>query len=161
MLHTHPSVYLQAAKARRGSHAVTIGATVPWQHWRASLWGAEVRGYWDASLSRWAADGAHHNRVHSTVLEVTPSFRLVPNAGRSPFFLDAGVGASLANHRYVTQNAAFSTRLNFASHIGAGFAFGDQRRHEIQLRIHHVSNAGLKKPNPGETFVQLRYALHF
>jgi lipid A 3-O-deacylase len=38
---------------------------------------------------------------------------------------------------------------------------GQQRQHELQLRLEHVSNAGIKEPNPGANFVQLRYALHF
>jgi len=29
------------------------------------------------------------------------------------------------------------------------------------LRIQHSSNASLKKPNPGQNFLQLRYARHF
>jgi hypothetical protein len=29
------------------------------------------------------------------------------------------------------------------------------------LRIQHSSNASLKHPNPGQNFLQLRYARHF
>ena len=34
-------------------------------------------------------------------------------------------------------------------------------RHELALRLQHFSNAGIKHPNPGENFVQLRYAQGF
>ena len=155
-----PSVYLQAAAAEHSSYAATFGITLPWRDWQTSLWGAQVRGYWDLSLSQWASDGAAGHR-HTTVVEVTPSFRLVPDAGRSALFLDAGIGATWSSRRYIAQDKAFSTSFNFATHLGVGYAFGDQRQHELQLRLQHVSNGGIKKPNPGENFVQLRYALHF
>lgn len=155
-----PSVYLQTAVATHGTDALTLGATVPWSSWESTLWGSQVRGYWDISVSRWTADGPG-GRFHTNLLGVTPSFRLVPDAGRSRWFYDVGVGATLASRRYVTLYKAFSTRFNFASHLGVGLALGAQRQHELQLRLEHVSNAGLKEPNPGENLVQLRYALHF
>lgn len=154
------SVYVQAADAQNGSHALALGATLPWRDWRGSFWGSEVRGYWDISLSRWTANGVNRPPT-TTVLEFTPSFRFTPDAGRSPFFLDAGIGATVSDRLYTTTTKAFSTRLNFATHLGVGVLMGEQRKHELQLRLQHVSNGGFKKPNPGENFVQLRYALHF
>lgn len=155
-----PSVYLQAAHTARAPDAWTLGATLPWRNWNRTFWGSEVRGYWDLYLSQWAGDG-HDGRFHTTLLGVTPSFRITPDDGRSRWFFDTGVGATLANHRYVTLDKAFSTRLNFATHLGIGVLLGAQRRHELQLRLEHVSNAGIKKPNPGANFLQMRYALHF
>lgn len=155
-----PSIYLQAARASHGTDAWTLGATLPWPDWRRNLGDFEVRGYWDVYLSQWSADG-QAGRFHTTLLGVTPSVRLVPDGGRSPWFLDAGIGATLASRRFVTPDKVFSTRFNFASHLGVGLALGAQRQHELQLRLEHVSNAGLKEPNPGQNFLQLRYALHF
>ena len=155
-----PSLYLQTARASHGTDAWTLGTTLPWHNWSRTLWGAELRGYWDVYASQWSADG-QNGRFHTTLLGVTPSFRLIPDAGRSHWFLDAGIGATLASRRYVTLNEEFSTRFNFASHIGLGVALGAHCQHELQLRLEHVSNAGIKEPNPGENFLQLRYALHF
>ncbi len=36
-----------------------------------------------------------------------------------------------------------------------------ERRHALVLRIQHVSNAGIKRPTPGENFLQLRYQASF
>jgi len=149
-------MYLQTARTPHDISAWTLGATLDWQDWRRSLWGAEVRGYW----SRWSARGVGAD-FDTTVLGVTPSFRFIPDAGHSRWFLDAGVGATLANRRFVSPAQEFSTRFNFASHLGVGVELGQQRQHELQLRLEHVSNAGIKEPNPGANFVQLRYALHF
>jgi len=44
---------------------------------------------------------------------------------------------------------------------GVGRSFGADRRRELSLRLSHSSNAGIKEPNPGETFLQLRYAVKF
>ncbi len=153
-------MYLQSARAPHHVAAWTLGATLDWQDWRRSLWGAQVRGYWDFSASRWSARGQGGD-FDTTVLGLTPSFRFIPSAGRSRWFVDAGVGATLSNRRFATPERAFSTRFNFATHLGVGLELGDHRQHELQLRLEHVSNAGIKEPNPGANFVQVRYTLHF
>lgn len=155
-----PSVYLQGDWARHGTNAFTAGATLPWRTWHMPLWGGALRGHWDISLSRWSFDGvAGHDS--SLVLGVTPTLRLRPDAGRAAWFWEAGMGGTLASRRYHTEEREFSTRFNFASHLGLGFNFGARRQHELLLRVQHVSNAGIKTPNPGQNFLQLRYALHF
>ena len=156
-----PSIYLQVDRAEHGTDALTAGTTLPWRQWRAQLWGGELRGHWDIYLSRWSFDGmGGHN--HSLLLGVTPTLRLRPDGGRSAWFWEAGIGATLANRRYrPVGQEAFGTRFNFASHLGLGVSLGAQRRHELLLRLQHVSNAGIKEPNPGLNLVQLRYALHF
>jgi hypothetical protein len=42
--------------------------------------------------------------------------------------------------------------------MAVGRMFGAERQHELVLRLEHFSNAGIDHPNPGENFVQLRYA---
>ena len=38
---------------------------------------------------------------------------------------------------------------------------GDEHQHELGIRWVHVSNGGLKEPNPGQDFLQLRYVSRF
>ena len=45
--------------------------------------------------------------------------------------------------------------------FGARLNIGEQARHGVSLNYPHVCNAGLKKPNPGEDFIQLRRAYRF
>ncbi|SDM11104.1 lipid A 3-O-deacylase [Oryzisolibacter propanilivorax] len=156
-----PSVYLQAGRARGDTDALTLGATLPWRSFQRELWGSAVTGHWDLYVSRWSYDAVPGRSGHSTLLGVTPVLRLTPDQGRSAFFVEGGIGATYADKRYVTPDREFSTRFNFASHLGAGVRLGAQRQHELLLRVQHVSNAGIKHPNPGNNFVQLRYALHF
>ena len=156
-----PSLYVQVEGAREDSQSVSLGATVPWNHgWQKEWWGGLVRGHWDVYLSHWMTDGTA-GRVHSTVLGITPTLRLRFDGGRSPWFTEGGIGINYASPLYVTRTKAFSTRFNFASHLALGYSHGAQRQHEWQLRIQHSSNGGLKKPNPGQNFVQVRYARHF
>lgn len=156
-----PSLYVQAYWAEHGTDALTVGGTLPWSGWSQPLWGGELRGHWDIYLSRWSFNAAPGRSDNLTLLGITPTLRLRPDAGRSAWFWEAGIGGTLSSRRYITDHKEFSTRFNFASHLGLGLNFGAQRQHELLVRVQHVSNAGIKHPNPGENFVQLRYALHF
>jgi len=154
----NPTLYVQAGLGERGTDSITVGGTLPWKTWTYSLWGAELRGHWDVYLSRWSFRAAAGRSSSLMLLGVTPTLRLYPDDGRSAWFWEAGVGLTTTNHRYVTRHREFSTRFNFASHAGVGIHLGAQRQHEVVLRLQHLSNADIKHPNPGENFIQLRYA---
>ncbi|WP_304349790.1 acyloxyacyl hydrolase [Comamonas testosteroni] len=166
MLHAQPAqssttaIYLQYGSAEHNTDSWTGGVMLPW-NWSYALGSGRMTGYWDLSVSRWSADYQGGNRS-TWVLGAQPTLRWRPSQGQSPWFLQAGLGASYAiNHRFITDHKEFSTRYNFASHIGIGYLFGEQLKNEISLRLEHQSNAGIKRPNPGENFLQLRYARHF
>lgn len=156
-----PSLYIQGSQARSDTDALTIGATLPWKGWQRPLWGGQLTGYWDLYASRWSYDGLAGQREHLSLIGLTPTLRLRMDEGRSAWFWEGGVGLTVADKRYEIPNRTFSTRANFASHLGLGVSLGEQRQHDLVLRVQHVSNAGIKKPNPGENFVQLRYGYHF
>lgn len=154
-------IYLQAGHAEHDTETLTVGLTLPWRGWSMALWGGELRGHWDLYLSRWSFTGAA-NHDSSLVLGVTPTLRLRPRTGRAAWFWEGGIGATLASHRYrPLGEEPFSTRFNFASHVGLGINLGAQRQHEWLLRFQHVSNARIKQPNPGLNALQLRYTHHF
>lgn len=156
------SVYVQGAWAEHSTDTTALGVTLPWGNWTYDLMGGQVRGYWDVSVTRLSFDRApDRDYSHTWMLGVIPTLRWRPDAGRSPWFAEAGIGATYMKNRYVSAHTEFSTRFNFASHLGVGYNFGEQRRHELQMRVEHISNAGIDHPNPGENFVQVRYAYHF
>lgn len=156
-----PSVYLQVAGAENHTDTLSVGMTLPWRpEWRWTWGDTPVDGYWDLGVSRWRAD-APTGRESITVLGFIPTFRFHVGGHTSPWFVDAGIGATLASDPFETTRKRFSTRFNFASQVGVGYQFGAQGMHEVQVRIQHVSNGGYKKPNPGENFVQFRYAVRF
>lgn len=143
------------------THTATYGLT--WElPWRRDFAGGQVSSYLDASIALWdydAKDHAGNSRLAQAAL--VPSLRYRPDDGRSPWFVDAGVGATLMSKVYATQDKQFSTAFNFATHLAVGRSFGERSQHELSVRVEHFSNAGIKHPNPGENFLQIRYAYRF
>ena len=153
-------VFFQAGTAA-GTHTLTSGLTWDWSRdWE--LAGGRLGGYWELSLSRWSyptMDG--RNEAWLGQVGVVPTFRYRGAEGTSPWFIEAGIGASITTTVYETRRKRFSTTFNFADRIGVGRNFGASGQHELSLRVEHFSNAGIKRPNPGENFAQLRYGYHF
>lgn len=154
-----PSVYIQSGVANGGIHIVTLGGTLPWGDWQKPLGSGLLTGHWDAYLSHWRYNGVNRNNL--VLLGLTPTLRWTPDGGASPWFFQGGIGVTLSNHLYHSSEHQFSTAFNFASHIGVGLRWGEQRRHEVLLSLQHISNARIKSPNPGRNLVHLRYALHW
>nr|WP_315228072.1 acyloxyacyl hydrolase [uncultured Albidiferax sp.] len=158
---TGPSVYLQGGQtfAQHGdTRTATIGVRLPGQ---TVFWDGRVTLAWDVFLSHWKVDAPPGALSHFTQIGLVPMFRYRFDGGQSPWFVEAGVGISYLNEPYQTPHKSFSTQWNFSDHLGVGRSFGAQRRQELGLVLQHVSNASLRSPNPGETFLQLRYSYGF
>ncbi|HIV71378.1 MAG TPA: acyloxyacyl hydrolase [Candidatus Aquabacterium excrementipullorum] len=152
------SVFIQAGHAPASS-SIAVGVTWdgPWQR-RYAL--GKVTSLWEVSASRWhAQDEAPGQASWFTQFSLTPAWRLYPHRWSSGWFVEAGVGISAISPRYRTRTKEFGTVFNFNEHLALGKRLAD--RHEVSLRVQHVSNAGIKEPNPGETFLQVRYAYAF
>jgi hypothetical protein len=154
----HPStVYAQAGFASDVRTAIA-GVTWDWD-WRREFARGVAGGYWELSVGQWQADGPPRSgSAFVTQLGVTPTIRLRPH-GDSRWFFEAGIGANVLMPVYRSESKRFSTAFNFGDHIGIGRRFGADGRQELSLRLQHFSNAGIKHPNPGENFIQLRYAV--
>jgi lipid A 3-O-deacylase len=76
-------------------------------------------------------------------------------------FLEAGVGVHLLSHTRINNNRDLSTAFQFGENVGGGIAFGEDHRYELGVYVQHESNASIKEPNPGLTYlgVVLRVAL--
>lgn len=134
-----------------------VGATWEVPVLRGFAWG-NGSGYVEASFGRWVSDVNDGSRASAWVTQVgiTPVLRWYPFAS-SQWFAEGGIGVNVLAPVYRSSDKRFSTVFNFGDHVGIGLQFGVERRHELALRLQHFSNAGLKEPNPGENFVQLRY----
>jgi hypothetical protein len=118
-------------------------------------------GYVEASFGRWVSDVNDGSRSSAWVTQVgiTPVLRWHPFD--SPrWFTEAGIGVNVLAPIYRSTDKRFSTVFNFGDHVGIGVQFGEGFRQELSLRLQHFSNAGIKDPNPGENFLQLRYSAH-
>ncbi|MCW5656574.1 MAG: acyloxyacyl hydrolase [Burkholderiaceae bacterium] len=136
-----------------------VGATWDIPALRGFVWD-NTSGYVEASIGRWESDINDGSRSSAwvTQLGITPVLRWYPFAS-SQWFTEAGIGVNVLAPIYRSSDKRFSTVFNFGDHIGVGVQFGEARRHELALRFQHFSNAGIKEPNPGENFLQLRYSV--
>ena len=154
------ALYAQLGFAEHGTTTATVGAVWPWS-WRTSLFGGELGGQTEAFASWWRADdfgGGHQSYLQ---LGLLPVLRLRFDQGRSNWFVEAGIGVTWMDKIFSTPNTQFSTSGNFHDMLGAGYSWGANHEHEIGLRLVHISNASLKRPNPGIEFLQLKYGRRF
>lgn len=155
-----PEGYLvQGGMAGSRTWNASVGLTWSWS-WKSSLLGSEVGGLTEAYVAHWDGPSASGRRGFTQV-GLVPVFRFRFDQGRSPWFAEAGVGISAMDQLFVTPSKQFTTSFNFVDVAGVGRSFGSAREQEIGLRLQHVSNAGIRVPNPGQNFVQLRYASRF
>ena len=152
--------FVQAGSGARGIWEAGVGLTWPWA-WKSSLLGTEVGGVTEAYIAHWDAPKASGGRRGFTQFGLVPMFRFRLDQGRSPWFAEAGIGISGMDQHFVTTDKQFSTSFNFVDVLGVGRSFGATRGQEIGVRLQHVSNAGIKSPNSGQNFLQLRYASSF
>lgn len=143
------------------TRATVFGVIWPWDKaW--SMGGGQWSGYWELALGRWSTPGVDgRDRAWVTQFGVTPVFRFRPRAGASRWFFEAGIGVTVMTPIYRSPSKRFSTAFNFGDHLAVGRNFGENGRHELSLRYQHFSNGGVRHPNPGEDFIQLRYATSF
>jgi len=155
------SWFAQGGIADRTQNA-TVGLS--WDlspHWEAGSF--DLSAYLEASVSEWHFHSASNGHQHSRLaqLGLIPTLRVRPDHGASPWFGEIGIGATFTSTLYRTNDKSFSTRFNFGDHLALGRNFGARRQHELALRYEHFSNADIRLPNPGEDFLELRYAYRF
>jgi lipid A 3-O-deacylase len=147
------------AGAAEDAQTLVVGATRPWR-WHRAFAAGRASGHWEASFGGWSSElgGGERSNAWVTQLGLTPVLRWHPRAWGERGFIEAGIGANLLLPIYRSRDKRFSTAFNFGDHLAVGWHVGDRRQHELSLRLQHFSNAGIRRPNPGEDFVQLRWA---
>ena len=146
--------FLQVAESARSR---SVSAGLSWDlDWRQAWAGGQLGAYVEASMGHWSIENAAGDRDTAAVTQIglTPALRW--QAQGSLWFIEGGIGLNLIGPTYRAGRKRFSTAFNFGDHLAVGRQFGE--RHELALRVQHFSNAGIKQPNPGEDFVQLRWS---
>jgi lipid A 3-O-deacylase len=128
-------------------------------HWNGLCQCLELKQYgFDtrlvAQLSYW------HAQVHPTDngslwdAGLTPVLRwLWPGATAVQPYVEAGVGVHLLSHTRINNDRVLSTAFQFGENAGTGIAFGEQHRFELGVYVQHESNARIKQPNNGLTYL--------
>lgn len=89
---------------------------------------------------------------------LTPVFRFQRD-DKKGLYGEAAVGIHYLSELYNNAGKRLSTRFQFGDHIGIGYVF--QNNVDIGLRIQHISNGSIKKPNSGVDLAILRVAYRF
>lgn len=118
-----------------------------------------VGGYWDLAAGYWHRSSPPGFNDDLFDIGFTPVFRLQQNDLNGPY-VEAGIGFHLLS-RTSLGDKRFSTSFQFGDHIGAGMRFGPKGRYDLGYRYQHLSNAGIKRPNSGINFHQVRFQYHF
>ncbi len=119
-------------------------------------------GYWDASMGYWDNDSPGKTNSGLADIGFTPVFRFQSNnlTGVSPY-AEAAIGVHFLSRTSVSDQRQFGSSFQFGDHIGVGLRFGDKGQYDLGYRYQHLSNGGLKDPNQGINYNQVRFQYHF
>lgn len=121
--------------------------------WHFSLVGEAHVAYWHTS------EGTARNDVYEA--GISPMLRFIKSAGAIRPFIEAGAGVRGLSHPTINNGYTLSTAFQFTETVGVGAQFGAHQQYQAGFRFQHVSNAGIKEPNPGINFSQLYLQYNF
>ncbi len=152
------TVFVQAGASARDARVAGLGLRWSWRS-SALRGGGVLSGATEVSVGQWStvvgAPPGAAAREHVVQWAVMPVARWRPQQGRSAWYLEAGLGLSLHDRTYRVERVHQGSRWNFQEELALGRSVGEGQA--LSLRLSHMSNAGLHKPNPGETWWSLRW----
>jgi lipid A 3-O-deacylase len=133
---------------------------------------------WDPGWSWWAIGGWHfaaaleghvgywhtgEGDIHGSIWAagVQPVLRFVKGSGEIRPYIEGGAGMRVLSHPTIATNFSVATAFQFTELIGVGAQFGDRQQYQAGFRFQHVSNAGIKEPNPGINFSEFYLQYNF
>jgi lipid A 3-O-deacylase len=139
---------------------------------------ADLGFVWDPKLTWWYIGGFHFtvvgeahvaywhagdNAIHSNIFEVgaQPMFRIIKDSGAIRPYFEAGAGVRALSHPTVSSDYTLSSAFQFTEVVGVGAQFGGRQQYQAGFRFQHISNADIKRPNPGINFSQLYLQYNF
>jgi len=136
-----------------------VGVQWDWKKRWFQMGGWHLGGYFDLAAGYWHRDDTRPGE-HDDLFDLgfTPVFRIQPNTLNGPY-IEAGIGVHLLSHTSIGDRR-MSTAFQFGDHLGAGYRFGASGL-DIGYRFQHLSNASIKRPNPGINFHQIRLQYNF
>ncbi|CAN0467984.1 unnamed protein product [Phaeothamnion confervicola] len=139
-----------------------VGVQWDWNKKLVEAGNWHLGGYWESDFGYWSNNSVA--RTHKSIVDIgfTPVFRIQQTTLSlvSPY-VELGVGFHFLSATSISPQRQFGTSFQFGDHVGAGLRFGDKGRYDLGYRYQHLSNAGLKGPNQGINFHELRLQYHF
>ncbi len=120
--------------------------------------GWQVDLQWEVNVARWFSN-SDHNPHDLWEFGASPVVRIAWWRHDWVPFLELSVGPRLLTGTRTSDDHVISTAFQFSEYAGVGVTVGKDRRFTAGYRYQHLSNAGIKEPNPGTTFhvIYLRY----
>ena len=139
-----------------------VGVQWDWNKKLVEMGNWNLGGYWESDFGYWSNNSFAKTRSSLVDIGFTPVFRFQQTT-LSPLspYAELGVGMHLLSATSVSTQRQFGSSFQFGDHVGAGVRFGDKGKYDIGYRYQHLSNAGIKGPNQGINFHELRLQYHF
>ncbi len=140
-----------------------VGVQWDWNKKWVEMGNWHLGGYWESDAGYWSNNS--YARTHSQHIGYRihagfpfPADHALVRCRRT---LELGVGLHFLSATSVSTQRQFGTSFQFGDHVGVGVRFGDKGKYDIGYRYQHFSNAGIKDPNQGINFNELRLQYHF
>lgn len=132
----------------------------PWRWWGGGDW--NVSGQWELTAGTLAEDDGEDVKITEVVeVGITAMLRVARcRATSGGPYVEIGVGPHYLSDTRL-DGVDVSTRLQFSPTAGFGRRFGDRAQYELGYRLMHLSNAGIKEPNPGLNYHMLHFAYRY
>ncbi|CAG2134913.1 Lipid A deacylase PagL [Cupriavidus yeoncheonensis] len=113
---------------------------------------------WEVNVARWHSTSSNNPR-NPWEFGFSPVARVAWKRYSWVPFLELSLGVRLLTETRTSDDHVYSTAFQFSEYAGVGVAFGKAQQFAVGYRYQHISNAGIKEPNPGTGFstVYLRY----
>jgi hypothetical protein len=153
---------VQVAAGAGDRHVKKLELGVAWDPdltwWRIGDWHFSLIG--EAHVAWWHTnEGDVHNDIGE--IGVTPIIRFIKGSGSLRPFIELGAGICLLTSPRISSTFTFGDAFQFAEMAGAGVQFGSRQQYLAGYRFQHISNGGIKEPNPGINFSQLYLQYNF
>ncbi len=139
-----------------------ISAQWDWKKKLIEFGSWHLGGYWETTFGYWDnnSNGAWNGQIYD--IGFTPVFRLQPNNLKGfSGYVEAAVGLHVLSHASINNERQFGSAFQFGDHVGLGMRFGQNGQFDLGYRYQHLSNGGIKDPNQGINFHQIRLQYHF
>lgn len=181
-LHLHGCAAVAAAAilsfAASAARADTFGVQLAAGLGQHKVNKADLGLVWDPGINWWEIGGWHFSLVgeahvaywhvgegnsRNDIVEVglSPMLRFIKSSGAVRPFIEAGAGLRGLSHARLNDTYTLGTGFQFAETAGIGAQFGSRQQYQAGFRFQHVSNGGIKEPNPGINFSQLYLQYNF
>lgn len=136
---------------------VSFGIETPWP---IQFSGDRWTTFWQGELGEWFTKKNGRMYKDSTEIALGPVGRYYFDVDHS-FYFDGVANIGFITPRYWRDSEQEGSAFDFGGGFAFGYRFGGDKSNEISLRAEHFSNGGLRDPNPGRNFFQIRYAKSF